>query len=159
MNILFVLNHLPYPPRNGATIPSYNLLTGLSRFHNISLLFLNDGKEPINTNMIEQNKEIVDRLWMFLDVHIGGSKLSRLISERLGREIFHISGQYNINALRSATSTQSYDVVWVSGETILNVTSILKSLVSDDVIFVAGLNDSISAPFRQAGKFVFLKRP
>ena len=155
MNILFVLNHLPYPPRNGVTIPSYNLLAGLSRSHNVSLLFLDEGKELIDADLLEKNKNLMNHLWI-VNVHKGGSKPSRLFAERLGKEIFHISGQYDISELKKVTSSESYDVVWISGETILNVTAILKSLVSDNVIFVAGLNDSISAPFRQAGKFVLL---
>jgi glycosyltransferase involved in cell wall biosynthesis len=155
LNILFVLNQLPYPPRNGVTIPSYNLLTGLSRAHNIDLLFLDTGKEVNDCGMLDNNKNIVDRLWVS-SVRANESILSRIYNELIGKAIFHISGEYDFNELQIIISSKSYDAVWISGESILNVAAPLHKMMPSNVIFIAGLNDSISAPFRQARKFIFL---
>ena len=45
MNILFLSNWFPYPPSNGSKLRIYNLLRGLTRSHEVTLLSLSDKLE------------------------------------------------------------------------------------------------------------------
>jgi glycosyltransferase involved in cell wall biosynthesis len=43
MKILFVVDQLPFPPRNGVTIPTANYINGLKKNNEIDVLFLKEG--------------------------------------------------------------------------------------------------------------------
>ena len=64
MKILFVLNQLPYPPRNGSTIPSYNYLTGLAKSNEVSLLFVSDLIHQSSLQDLESNRQLVSGFWV-----------------------------------------------------------------------------------------------
>jgi len=63
MQILFVLDQLPYPPRNGVTVPTYNYLRGLAERHDVSLLFVRRNPDE-DLACLDENKALVANFWM-----------------------------------------------------------------------------------------------
>ena len=52
MKFLFVLNKLPYPPRDGGTVPTFNWIRRLSTEHHVSLLYVKDEKAEIKPSSV-----------------------------------------------------------------------------------------------------------
>ena len=46
--LLVVADQLPYPPRNGATLPLVNYLEQIGHTHELRLLLLRDGDRPFD---------------------------------------------------------------------------------------------------------------
>lgn len=155
MNILFVLNQLPYPPRNGVTIPTYNYLAGLSKEHNVSLLYLNDAWYESTDEDIEKNRKIVDNLWV---TEVTKQKKSRrILNELKGNYFFHIGRKYDTSLIKEIFTENQFDAVWVSDDSILDVVDIMREHTGDKTQFVAGINDCITAVFKQSKKQLFIK--
>ena len=155
MKILFVLGQLPYPPRNGVTIPTYNFLTGLARQHDVSLLLIPDGTQESRRDNLEENAALVDDLWV-LNAPLK-SRFIRIIDELAGKSIYHIGRQYEPSTFSSLFSDKSFDVVWISNSAIFDAIHPLKKVLNKDTIYVAGLNDSLTEGFRGAIYVMMLK--
>ena len=54
MKCLFILETVPFPPRQGVELPNYHLLKNFSKFHNIDIA------------VIPKNKNGIDEYWMRL---------------------------------------------------------------------------------------------
>ncbi len=54
MNILFLSRWFPFPPNNGSKIRIYQLLRGLSQFHDVTLLSFSDTPPP-SSDTLQQN--------------------------------------------------------------------------------------------------------
>lgn len=155
MKILFVLNQLPYPPRNGVTIPSYNYLKGMAETNEVYLLFLRDAWYESSDEGIEKNRNLVTKMWT-MDVH------KRPPLERIGRELrgdsfYHIGRVYDEGLIRDICTTSPFDVVWVSDDGILDVIDVIGRYAHFPFKSVAGINDCITSVFEQAKKQITLK--
>jgi glycosyltransferase involved in cell wall biosynthesis len=76
-DILFVVDQLPYPPRNGITLPTYNYLIILKRQFNIKLIYLCD--QNIDNDLLYKNELIFGSI---IKVHIKRhTKLLRILKE------------------------------------------------------------------------------
>jgi glycosyltransferase involved in cell wall biosynthesis len=54
MNILFLSNWFPYPPSNGSKLRIYNLLRGLTQYHEVTLLsFKNEPESDLGINNLQ----------------------------------------------------------------------------------------------------------
>lgn len=154
MKILFILNQLPFPPRNGVTIPTYNYLVGLSRYAEVSLLFLRDSVHEWTEEGIEENRRLVRNLWV-MDVNKQPAG-RRILNEVAGKSFFHIGRQYDRGQLGTILEEHSFDVVLVSDDGILDAVNDIQDLARSTFIAVVGLNDCITAVFKQARHQVLL---
>lgn len=155
MKILFVLNQLPYPPRNGVTIPSYNYLRGLSESHEVSLLFLKDAVHQYSGEDIESNRRLVRHLWVIEARKTPWTR--RAIDEIRGRGFFHIGRAYDEDRLAAILHENKFDAVWVSDESLLDIIRVLRKYIGVEPKIVAAIHDCITLVFRQSKEHVFRK--
>lgn len=153
MRILFVLDQLPYPPRNGVTVPTYNYLRGLSERHDVSLLFVRRSPDE-ELACLEENMALVKNFWM-----ISAPKCStraRIGNELRKKSMFHMGRCYDETELRRLCGGQRFDAVWVSDDGLLDIIYPLKRLFGEAPVYVAGINDAITGVFRGAMRNVGL---
>lgn len=86
MNILIVLDQLPYPPRNGITLPLYEYITRLKSSNNLKLLLLLDDESVIDSTQLGQNEERFGPIAIVRLVR--KNQLSRLLEEISLREMY-----------------------------------------------------------------------
>lgn len=82
-DILIVTDQLPYPPRNGITLPVYNYAVGLMETQRVKLIFLADCNSPPTPDALAKNESIFGHV---LVVYL--SRRGKLI--RMAREIAHV---------------------------------------------------------------------
>ena len=155
MKILFVLGQLPYPPRNGVTIPTYNYLTGLAERHEVSLLLVRDGTRESQSINLEENATLVENLWE-IDAPLK-PRLVRIANELSGSSIYHIGRHYDTSVLSPLCSRHGFDVIWISNSVIFDIIHPLKEIFGKDLVYVAGLNDSLTEGFRGAIRVIALR--
>ncbi len=153
MQILFVLDQLPYPPRNGVTVPTYNYLRGLAERHNVSLLFVRWSPDE-DLAYLEENKALVENFWMITAPK--RPAWSRIGNELRGQSMFHMGRHYDETELRRFCGGQRFDTVWISDDGLLDIIYPLKRLFGETPVYVAGINDAITGVFRGAIRNVWL---
>lgn len=78
--VLFVvIDQLPYPPRNGITLPIYNYLLGLRKTISLEIFLFHDVNEQISQESLEKNEAIFGKITL-IDIERKG-KFSRLFNE------------------------------------------------------------------------------
>lgn len=146
MRILFLTTHFPYPPTDGITIKTYNLIKELSKKHDIFLLsFYNYLSNDIQKKMSEMKKYCVE---------IKTIPLPQIKSSILTRGIFEIftnipgfvrkfqSKLFN-EYLLDMVDTYNPDIVHVD---MINLTLCINDL-EGKIPTVTSINDSISLAF------------
>jgi len=155
MKILFVLDQLPYPPRNGVTVPTFNYVSRLARQHDVSLLYVKDSSEDLDTGAVAENSRYVDCFWTVNRVH--KSKLRRIKDELTLSHPYFLGWKYDTEQVKKNLNGYAFDVVWVSPFAVVDVVESLASLLRPKPIYVAGINDCTTAMLRSSGKRIFLE--
>ena len=153
LRVLFILDQLPSPPRNGVTIPTYNILKGLSASHEVSLLFIPRGT-PGERQLLDENRALVHELVVMEAPKAG--KIERMWNEVLGKSMFHMGRRYPVDALQDFLGHERFDVIWVSDDGLLDIIEPLREVVGPRPLVVAGINDAITGVFRGALRQVAL---
>ncbi len=118
MKILILTNKLPYPPRDGGSIATLNMITGLRDVGNqITCLALNTNKHryPIHEIPADLSESI-----RFLGVDCNSSiKPLKLISNLLFSSEPYIATRFNIKAFRTALAMllqeEAFDIIQMEG--------------------------------------------
>jgi hypothetical protein len=84
MRFLFVLDVLPYPPRDGTTIPTFNWITRVSSKHHVSLLYVKDKMAALNDQQIIENRPFVENISIIESFR--SSTCIRIKDELIGRK-------------------------------------------------------------------------
>lgn len=118
MKILILTNKFPFPPRDGGSIATLNMITGLHDAGNqITCLALNTNKHPFPIHQIPS--ELGERI-QFLGVDCNSSiRPLKLISNFLFSKAPYIATRFNIKAFRLKLSTlleeETFDIVQLEG--------------------------------------------
>lgn len=118
MNILILTNKLPYPPRDGGSIASLNMMTGLHDAGNqITCLALNTAKHPFPVEEIP--KEISESIRFFgVDCDSSIRPLQMGINLLFSRDPY-IANRFNIKAFRMELTkllqANSFDIIQLEG--------------------------------------------
>jgi len=118
MKILILTNKLPYPPRDGGSIATLNMITGLHDAGNqVTCLALNTNKHPYPVKQIPSELRETIR---FLGVDCNSSiKPLRLLSNLLFSREPYIALRFNIKAFRTALASllqeETFDIVQLEG--------------------------------------------
>ena len=155
MRILFILNQLPYPPRNGVTIPTANIIAGLSKYSDISVLYIHDENEVVDQEAVERNRTYVDNLWLMRVRRI--SVRQRIANELSGEWFYHMGRTYDERMLGRIVAENTFDIVWVSDDRLLDVVAVVRRIFPSGVKVIAGINDSITAVLNHAIKQLFFR--
>lgn len=84
--LLVVTDQLPYPPRNGITLPVYNYLLGLRAGHTVRLLLLVDTAAPPDAAALAENERLFGPIALFYLRR--QPRLARVLGELSGQEMY-----------------------------------------------------------------------
>lgn len=156
--ILFITDELPYPPRNGVTIPSFHLITGLSIYHDVSLLFLKKDSRNIIHEDIEANRSLVNNLWV-LEMKSNNPIIS-LFDEFICVTPFFASDHFDTMQCAHLLDGYDCDVLWATpiGPTV-RIPAIERCLSSRRPhLRIAAISDSYTATLRAFGQQIFISK-
>lgn len=87
LTILMVVDQLPYPPRNGVTLPTFHYADGLRQSHRLTLILMEDEAHPVDRRALADNEAI------FGDIAVvrlrRKPKAKRLFDEMLGLDMYN----------------------------------------------------------------------
>jgi hypothetical protein len=118
MKILILANKLPYPPRDGGSIATLNMLTGLrDAGHEMNCLAMNTSKHPFPVEQIPS--ELSDTIkFTGIDCNTAIKPLRMLINLLFSREPY-ISARFNFRAFRQALTSllreDNFDIIQLEG--------------------------------------------
>ena len=150
MKFLFISHRLPYPPRDGTTIPTFNWISRLSSKHHVSLLYVKDNKAVLNDSQIIENRPFVENLWI-IDCK-RSSVFSRIKDELIGRKPFFLGWSTDMKKLSQCLNRNFFDVVWGSTLSVTETIESIPKVLNRRPIYVSGLSDSNTAVLRSLGK-------
>ena len=150
MKILFVINTLPFPPRDGSTIPTCNYLTRLSKICDVSILYIKDKNIEDNYNQLKENMAIARRFWIIESSQI--PTFARVKNEFTLNKPFFFRQFVNFEQVSDIFKKQSFDLVWASSITLSETIESIKKIVKNNPIFLLGLSDSMTAVLRMSRK-------
>lgn len=143
MRFLFVLDVLPYPPRDGTTIPTFNWINRLSSKHHVSLLYINDKTSVLNNQRVTENRSYVKNLWIIENAR--SSAWVRIKDELIGRKPFFLGSSIDTIRLRECLNGHAFDVVLGSPITVTETIESICKMLGPGPIYVSGHNDSLTA--------------
>jgi glycosyltransferase involved in cell wall biosynthesis len=153
LRILFVLDELPFPPRNGITIPTFNYLSRFSENHDVSLLFLKKKHSSLKNSFLEKNKSFVHNLWLIeRERH---PAVRRIVDELSGKTPYFFGMAHDSFILKKELKNQHFDVVWASPLSVTEVIPDLMNLLGPKPIYFASISDCLTAVLRTKGKRFF----
>ena len=155
MRFLFVLNRLPYPPRDGVTIPTFNWISRLSAEHHVSLLYINDKMTILNNQHLNKNKPYVENLWVLESSRLPAS--IRVKDELIGDKPFFSGWFVERKMLNRLLLGQTFDVVWGYNLGLAEIIESIYKILNPRPIFVSGMSDSNTAVLRSLGKRSIIK--
>ncbi len=118
MKILILANKLPYPPRDGGSIATLNMITGLHEAGNqITCLALNTNKHPFPVKKIP--RELGEAI-RFIGVDCNSAiRPLRLLGNLLFSREPYIAQRFNIKAFRTALTKllqeEAFDIIQMEG--------------------------------------------
>jgi len=153
--ILFVVDELPFPPRNGVTIPIYHFIIGLRKYYEIALLLIVKENDNIDDEILNNNRSIVDHFFV-LKIR------NACFLSALCREFFLISpsfsglgGEFFKNDGFKITKFDP-DIIFCSPiRAIANLKFIKNILIDRDRRVVAAISDAYTATLRMHSKQIF----
>lgn len=156
--ILFIVDELPFPPRNGVTIPSYNLIKGLREEFTIALLWIRNEKDGMSNEILDNNNSIVDHFFV-LDM------AKDCFFAALCKEFFLIKSSFSgvkgvfAEGDRFELSEFDPDIIFCSPiRSIANLKYVKDVLRDRNRLVVAAINDSYTATLWMRCKQVFGSR-
>ena len=150
MRFLFVLDVLPYPPRDGTTIPTFNWISRLASKHQVSLLYVKDEKTVLNHRQVLENRSYVKDVWV-----IESSRFPayiRIKDELIGKKPFFLGCSIDSIRLSQYLNGYDFDVVWGSPISVTEYIESIYKILGPEPIYVLGMNDSNTAVLRSLGK-------
>jgi glycosyltransferase involved in cell wall biosynthesis len=148
-SIAIVTDQLPYPPRNGITLPIYNYAIGLKKSHDVKFYLLTDENKPVDSNALEANEKIFGSFEIVALKRKG--RITRLIQEISGVEMYQhgwISKLPN-----DVQKKQQYDTLIVSPMSAVakfRASGLSATLAANTSI--AAVNDCTTAEYYFRGK-------
>lgn len=110
--ILFITDELPFPTRNGVTIPAFYFLSGLAGEHEVSLLFLQLPGQKVEETAIKANRRFVKNLWV-LNLRAMG-RMKSVVDELSCRVPHFASASFNPAQCAQLLSGYDCDVLWAT---------------------------------------------
>ncbi len=155
MKFLFVLDVLPYPPRDGTTIPTFNWISRLSSKHSVSLLYVKDEMDVLDQQQVIENKPYVDNLWVIDSAR--SSVGIRIRDELMGRKPLFLGSSIDTVKLNQCLDSHAFDVVFGSPITVTETIESIYKILGLGPIYVSGHNDSLTALLKSLKKRTKMK--
>lgn len=86
-SVLLVTDQLPFPPRNGVTLPTYHYAVGLMAHRSVRLLLLADEAAPVSPSALAENEAIFGSIPV---VYLGRKqRAARIANEMRGLDMYN----------------------------------------------------------------------
>lgn len=156
--VLFVVDELPAPPRNGVTNTAYHHLQALQKEHEVSLFWIRPAGVPRREDQVKANRALVANLWI-LDLPV----VSRSVAawgEILGHAPYFTAAPIDAALCRSWFAGYDCEIIWAETIRPWSYVSALERClpVSRSRKKVAAISDSLTAMLRSLGQHVFVRR-
>lgn len=109
-DILIITDQLPYPPRNGVTLPVYNYAVGLLKSNTVTICLLWNAQSEIDQKSFNDNEKIFGKIDVLYVKQ--ASKFQRVVNEVSGQSIYY-HGWFAADKVASVVNS-TVDVVIVS---------------------------------------------
>lgn len=150
MKFLFVLDVLPYPPRDGTTIPTFNWISRLSSEHKVSLIFVKNNADVLDQRQLIENKSYVDNLWVIDSFR--SSVGIRIKNELMGLKPFFLGWSIDMLKLYQCLQGNRFDVVLGSPITVTETIESIYKILGNEPVYVSGHNDCLTAQLKSLRK-------
>lgn len=148
--ILFITDALPFPPRNGVTIPSFHFLSGLAKKHEVSLLFLQLLGHRADKPALSTNRQFVKNLWV-LDM-IPSKQWKATLNEVFCRVPYFAHYAFNQVQCKQLLSGYNCDVLWAAPiGPFAQIPAIEECLPERPRLRIAAINDSCTSGLWASG--------
>ncbi|MCL0066623.1 glycosyltransferase family 4 protein [Thermodesulfovibrionales bacterium] len=151
-DILFITDELPFPPRNGVTVASFHFLSGLTKKHQVSLLFLQLPRRRADRSAVKANRQFVKNLWV-LDM-IPSKQLEAILNEAFCRVPYFARYTFNPAQCMQLFGDYDCDVLWAtpigSFAQISSIEACMR-LPKRPRLRIAAINDSYTSILRSFG--------
>jgi polysaccharide biosynthesis protein PslH len=155
--ILFVTDELPFPPRNGVTIPSFHFLSGLAKTHKVSLLFLQLPGHRADKSALEANRQFVKNLWV-LDM-IPSKQWKATLNEVFCRVPYFAHYAFNQAQLTQLLTDYDCDVLWATPiGPFAQIPAIEECMPERHRLRIAAINDSYTSTLRSFGNWLLCSK-
>lgn len=151
--VLFVVDTLPFPVRNGVTVPSANHLRALSQQHEVSLLWLKvPGTPSGDEEFIDINRQHVKHLW--IQDLAAVSSFRAVTGEILCRKPAFAAARLDIEACASALRGYDCDILWGTPHRPGAYLSLIESVLPTKRrrCKIVAINDSWTGTLRSEGR-------
>jgi glycosyltransferase involved in cell wall biosynthesis len=140
--ILYVVNELPYPARNGVTIPSFHYLQGLAKNEvNIDILYLPRQKDSDDTQL-KANLAFADNMYC---VPLKRKHIAKILLNQMFRiEPSYFGYTYKKESLEAQLKGNNYDVIIYTPISAMIVKEDLDKRLKTDGLSVGILSDCYS---------------
>ena len=151
--ILFITDELPFPPRNGVTIPSFHFLSGLARKHEVSLLFLQLPGHKADKSALAANRQFVKNLWV-LDM-MPSKQWKAILNEVFCRVPYFAHYAFNQAQCKQLLSGYDGDMLWATPiGPFAQISSIEACMPERPRLRIAAISDSYTGSLRSFGNRV-----
>lgn len=149
--ILFITDELPFPPKNGVTIPAFHFLCGLAVEHEVSLLFLQSPWQKAEELAIKANRRFVKNFWV-LNLRAKG-RMKSVVDEVFCRKPYFASSSFNSAQCAQLLSSYDCDVLWATPiGPFARIPAIEDCLpAGQHRLRIAAINDSYTGTLRAVG--------
>ncbi len=150
-SVLIVTDQLPYPPRNGITLPVYHYATGLSSDYAVSICLFVDSAKGVDRDALAENESIFGPITLIFVKR--RSRLSRLFRELTSFEMFQHGWKQNENTSLPELSATACIVSPMSAVAKWHTTGLINRCSFETS--VAAVNDCTTAEYYFRGKQSF----
>lgn len=146
--ILFITDELPFPPKNGVTIPAFHFLSRLAVENEVSLLFLQSPWQKAEELAIKANRRFVKNLWV-LNLMVKG-RMESVVDEVFCRKPYFASSSFNSAQCAQLLSSYDCDVLWATPiGPFVQISAIEACMpVKHPRLRIAAINDSYTSVLR-----------
>ena len=153
--ILFLCDQLPFPPRNGVTIPAYHQLLALREHYRVIVLWLRFSNNSVDETWIPRNQVLCDEFQSVIMEK--GSAVHGLMREIIGKSGVYSNWKYDKQALGPITN-RHFDCIWAaSSRAAAYLPRIMGDIcLSDKPRLVTAINDCHTNALRVHGRSTVL---
>ncbi|MDZ7696588.1 MAG: glycosyltransferase family 4 protein [Deltaproteobacteria bacterium] len=148
--ILFITDELPFPPRNGVTIPAFYFLKGLAKRHQISLLFLRLPGNWVDNSSIEANRQFVKNLFVLKMTPSG--RVKGILKDFFCQTPYFARHTFDPRECTELLGGCDYDALWATPigpfAQMLSIEICLSSMLKSTPLRIAAISDSYTCTLR-----------
>ena len=154
--ILFIVDQLPFPARNGLTITSSNILKHLVGRHEVSLILLKYSNDDLDQIVLGINEKMVSNLWILEMVSPPIWKAA--FQEVICAKPIFANYSFNLDYARLVLKDHRFDIIWAFPVSSFAQIDSIEECISKSVepnVRIAAINEPYTYSLRAFGNRIF----